>query len=84
MKKIAMFLVLCFILLSCEIQDEVQQASSECKAAMSAVLDEIQILQEDSCLTKDQVLTLLEANLQESKPDYVCDVDDLKDLSGIR
>jgi hypothetical protein len=79
MKKIASFLALCFILLSCEIQEDVQQASNECKSAMAAVLDEIKTLQEDSCLTKAQVLTLLETNLQKSKSNHACDVNNLSD-----
>jgi trans-2-enoyl-CoA reductase len=77
MKKQGWILILFFIMTSCEIQEDVQQASHECQAAMSSVIDEIKSLQEDSCMTKDDLIKLLGTKLDSLE--YRKDCDTLND-----
>ena len=74
MKNLAAVLVLCLLMISCNIQEEVEQASQECQSVMLSVIDEIKELQEGSCLTKDQLVMLLEIRLKQRDVRKDCDV----------
>ena len=73
MKKQIWLLILFSCILSCGIQEEVEEASAECTTLMSSAMEKINSLQDDTCLTKEEIIDILKIVLQSSNSTNDCD-----------
>ena len=76
MKKLIWMSILFCSVLACGIEEDVKQASAECTNMMAAAINKISSLQDDTCLSKEEVTNILRTLLEESKPTESCDINE--------